>query len=244
MLNIVVLDTNSDEEFNISSLLKTAYAKHELPIKSLTIARELSSILQDGKDHMARCNVFVASLLRDAEGSIEFAQSLRRGREDIFIVFVADQKTDIAACVRPSVRPAGVLFIPLEKFRIYKAINEIYEEHTRMAAREVQPVFKIKTGGEYYSLNTGDISFFEAKGKKIAVKTKGQEILFYSNFDTILENLPEWFVRCHKGFVVNTKQIFQTSFTDMTVTLKDKCTIPISRTYRSDVKTSLDIREV
>ena len=92
-------------------------------------------------------------------------------------------------------------------------------------------------------MKTADISFFEAKGKKIAVKTKGQEILFYSNFETVLRQLPDWFVRCHKGFVVNTRKIQKVNLSEMSLVLIDKCTIPVSRTYRKEIKSIVCFKE-
>jgi DNA-binding LytR/AlgR family response regulator len=34
------------------------------------------------------------------------------------------------------------------------------------------------------------------------MKTQTQEVEFYSNMDAILSGLPDWFIRCHKGFIV------------------------------------------
>lgn len=244
MLSVVVLDTLWEEEVNISSIIKAAYVQRELPIKRLLVTHELSLLLNNADENIKRCNVFIASFGKMAADYIEFAQLLRRNRENIFIVFILDKKVDISACVRPSVRPAGILFIPLEQLRVYQTIREIYVEHLRISEREEQPVFMIKNGADFFSVNTGDISFFEAQSKKIALKTRGQEILFYSNFETILEQLPDWFARCHKGFVVNTKEIVKANFTEMTLTLKDKCTIPISRTYRDEIRALLNLKGV
>jgi len=235
VLNVVVLDTLSEETNSISSILNMAFTRRELPIKRLDVVHELSLLL-NALEQIEQCNVFIASFNQIREEYIDFAQSLRYEKENVFIVFVVDKKTDIALCVRPSVRPSGILFIPLDRMRVYQTISEIYNEHLRITSRDEHPPFIIKNGGDYYSINIDDISFFEATGKKIAVKTRGQEILFYSNFETILKQLPDWFVRCHKGFVVNTKQIAQASFTEMTLTLNDKSRIPISRTYRDDLR--------
>jgi len=243
MLSVLLLDTLHEEEINMSDILKTAYTQRELPIKRLVAFNELSRLLEHPLEHMRRFNVLVASFSKTEDKYIEFAKSLRQQNENIFIIFVLDKQSDIAVCVRPSVRPSGILFVPLEKKRIYQTIKEIYIEYMRVSEREEQPVFKVKSSGEYFSVNTGEISFFEAQGKKIAVKTRGQEILFYSNFETVLEQLPDWFVRCHKGYIVNTKMIIQASFTEMMLKLKDQSIIPISRTYRDEIRTLIEPKE-
>lgn len=244
MLSIIVLDTLYEEEINISEILKDAYSTRSLPIKRLVIFKELLPLLKTSTEQIDRYNVLIVSFARLQIEYIEFAQKLRRQKENLFIIFVVDKKVDISLCVRPSVRPSGILFIPLQRKRIHQTIKEIYVELLRTVEREEQPVFTIKSGGEYFTVNTGDISFFEAQGKKIAVKTRGQEIAFYSNFESILEQLPNWFLRCHKGYVVNTRQIIQTSFTKMMLTLKDKSVIPISRTYRDGIRVFVESKGV
>ena len=240
MLSVLVLDTLYEEEVNISELLKAAYTRRDLPIKRLAVFKELSSLLEHPTEQISRFNVFIASFSKPENEYIELAKSLRMQKDSVFIIFVVDKQVDITSCVCPSVRPSGVLFIPLERARIYQTIREIYTEYMRVSEHEEQPVFKVKSAGEYFSVNTGDISFFESQGKKIAIKTRGQEILFYSNFETILEQLPDWFVRCHKGYVINTKMIVQASFTEMTLKLKDQSVIPISRTYRDEIRSMIE----
>lgn len=244
MLSVLLLDTLHEEKNSVSNLIKAAYARRDLPIKRLAVLTELLPILASPAEQVGGYNVFIASFSKPEGEYIEIARKLRLQRENIFIVFVIDKAVDVASCVKPSVRPSGVLFIPLEKLRLYQTIREIYAEFLRLSEHEEQPVFTVKSGGEYFSVKTGDISFFEAQGKRIAVKTRGQEILFYSNFETVLGQLPDWFVRCHKGYVVNSKAIAQASFTDMTLKLRDQSVIPISRTYRDEVRSLIEQKGV
>lgn len=244
MLSIFVLDTLYDEECSVSEVLKEAYLKRSLPIKRLAVFNDFPTLRKVTGEQAESFNVLIISFSRLLEEYIELAQNLRKQRKDFFIIFIVDKKVDISLCVRPSVRPSGILFIPLEREKIYQTINEIYAEFMSSFEHEGQRVFTIKAGGEYFTINTEDISFFEAQGKKIAVKTRGQEIAFYSNFESVLEQLPDWFVRCHKGYVVNTRQIIQASFTQMTLTLKDKSVIPISRTYRDEIRMLIESKGV
>jgi DNA-binding LytR/AlgR family response regulator len=240
MLNILLLDTLRNENANISGILKDAYARRDLPIKRLAVFYQMQSLMKNPIERLSRFDVFISSFTKLEDACVDLAVSFRRQSDKIFIVFAVDKNVDIASCVRPSVRLSGILFIPLDKLMIYKTIDEIYAEYRKISERGEQPVFTVKSGGEYFTVNTGEISFFEAQGKKIAIKTRGQEILFYSNFETVLEQLPDWFIRCHKGYVVNTKLIAQTNFTDMTIRLNDQSVIPVSRTYKDEVRSLIE----
>ena len=236
MLNVLLLDTLVQNNKNVSDMLKTAYNQRELPISRLALFNEVSALSRYSFENKKQFNVFIATFSKPEEEFIELARMFRMINENIFIVFVVDRIVDVTSCVRPSVRPSGVLFVPLDKQCIYQTVREIYAEFIRVSERETQPVFTVRSEGEYYTVNTGDIMFFEAQGKKIAIKTRGQEILFYSNFESVLEKLPDWFVRCHKGYIVNTNEIVQTSFTKMTLSLRDQSCIPMSRTYRDEIR--------
>ena len=135
MLSIIVLDTMHDEEPNISDILEEAYSKRDLPVKRLAVFREPAPLFGFAEEQSDRFNVFIASFSWLRDEYMELAQNLRRRRKNLFIVFVVGRNVDISCCVRPSVRPSGILFIPLEKQRIYQTLSEIYVELLRSAER-------------------------------------------------------------------------------------------------------------
>jgi len=247
MLNIAILDTlyKEENENNISYYIKNAYKNHELPIKNIMISNSLLK-LKEKIELLKNTDVFILSLLSDniVNESIDFIKSIEPIVNNIFIIYIIDDNVNISKFVRPSIQPAGILLIPLEKSIIYNTINEIYVEKLKNKIKDKNKFFKIKNGSDYYMIDTDTISFFEAQGKKIAVKTNGQEITFYSNFDTILNQVSNNFIRCHKGYVVNINLIVQVNFTEMILILKDKCCIPISRTYKDNIKSLFELQEV
>lgn len=101
-------------------------------------------------------------------------------------------------------------------------------------------VFPVKSGSETRLLRACDILFLESQGRKTALRTKAQEITFYSSFDSLTAQLPDWFLRCHRGYIVNTKKLSGADFTENTLTLSDGSTVPFSRTYRAAVRAALD----
>lgn len=103
--------------------------------------------------------------------------------------------------------------------------------------------FIVKSGPIFYRIPFRSIVFFEAKEKKIAVKTDTKEILFYSNFETVMQKLPDSFVRCHKGFIINAGRVSTVDFREMTAVMDDTCMIPVSRMYKDNLKEYLNRQE-
>lgn len=163
---------------------------------------------------------------------------LKRRNGRLFIVLALPPDCDLGFFIRPSVQPSGVLFVPLIRDKLFAMVREIDAERAR--TQDAGPVFSVKTGGETFFVETSRIYFFEAKSKKIALKTDTQEILFYSSFEKIQSRLPPSFVRCHKGFLINTALIRVISYADMLVTMRDESLIPISRTGKQALQAALD----
>jgi two-component system LytT family response regulator len=115
---------------------------------------------------------------------------------------------------------------------------EVYAEFLRVN-QGTQQRFAVKSGAENVYVNVEDICFFEARAKKIAIKTFTQEIMFYSNFDSVLEQVSEGFIRCHKGFVVSLRHVKGVNWRDMELAITDGSFIPVSRGYKQAVANAL-----
>lgn len=237
MLNILALDTLPHTENSVGAFLSEAKTNGTLPIGMLSVHVDFAQLLAKKNIRYDAYQVFIAAFDRVKPEHIRFFQTLRQEQERMFIVFALARAADIQACVSPSLQTSAVWFIPVDKRHVHETITEIDAAYRRRTAEE--PSLRIKTGGEVFSLNPAQICFFEARAKKMAVKTTGQEIEFYSNFDKLMESLPPCFVRCHRGFMVNIRRITHVSFTDMEVRLDDNSVIPVSRSYKDTFKARL-----
>lgn len=146
---------------------------------------------------------------------------------------------DITTVMRPAIRPSAIFIRPPTHDELRKLIFEICEDISKHPHKSEKDVFIIKSGTTKYRTKLSNISFFESRGKKLAMKTKLQEIEFYSTLNNTIEQLPDSFIRCHKGYIVNTNYILSVNVSSMTIELSDGCTVPFSRTYRNVVKQAI-----
>lgn len=89
-----------------------------------------------------------------------------------------------------------------------------------------------------YRLKEEDIIYLEAINRKIKVVTVNEEIQL-SNYtlQNILTELNDNFIRCHKGYIINTKYIHNIDNTNKLIKLKyTDVLIPIGRKYREDLR--------
>jgi len=237
MLSILVLETQPGEPNNASSLLLSGCKQRNLPVKRLNTVRSMDSFAKEANEK-AKYNTVVMSLKSVQDAHIDYAIKLRSEWHVLFVIFVLGNPADVTAVARPSIQVSGIMFSPPQVDVLYKTIWEVYKEFTRVH-KSNQRRFVVKSGAENIFINIGDIYFFEARAKKIAIKTLTQEVSFYSNFDTVMEQLSEGFVRCHKGFVVNLQHVNGVNWRDMELALSDGSFLPVSRSYKQAVVEAL-----
>ena len=149
---------------------------------------------------------------------------------------------DLNALIRDTLRDEGVSDLLESSPKLRRLIKRMYGEIQRLSDEDEDDgsVFPVKSGAETRLLRTCDIYFFEAQGRKVALRTKAQEISFYSSFEQLMSQLPEWFLRCHRGYIVNTKKMNSVNFAESSILLSDGSSVPFSRSYRDAAKAALD----
>jgi len=66
----------------------------------------------------------------------------------------------------------------------------------------------------------------------VIARTSAQEYEFYDSLDGICSAAPDFFIRVHRSFSVNSRFIDRIDAADKTVLMQDGSFIPFSRTYR------------
>lgn len=136
--------------------------------------------------------------------------------------------------VVPEISPDALLLKPYVYSTATKSIHKLllwcYRDRERSLEKEM--LMKIQTGGEVYYCNYTEVHYLEARDKKIVVHMHENEIAFYDSLQRLEKCLPEYFIRCHRSYIVNFMFIQKISLTDSEFYLNEKTVIPISQKYR------------
>ena len=79
-------------------------------------------------------------------------------------------------------------------------------------------------------VNVKEIQLIERDGRIIRIVTNATDYIIYESLDSILSRLPENFVRCHTGFIVNLDYVV--SIHADYLMMKNDRKISIGRTYK------------
>lgn len=167
---------------------------------------------------------------------LQEAEQLRQKFHDVYLMVIADSKMSPMSYLKPSIMPISLLLRPYSKEQMLSVIHEFIAAfmQTRDGGDEEQYVIETREGKTFVPISR--IVYFEASQKKILIRVGSAEYETYDTMDRLVETLPDFFIRTHRGYIVNQREIDRIKMSDNLIYMKDGSMIPISRSYRSAVK--------
>ena len=115
------------------------------------------------------------------------------------------------------------------------------EELTLRIRRELlegQQELIIQKGQELYRLLLGDLLYIEAEGNYLVLQLKNEKIRIRETMTNMENKLcGKGFIRCHKGYLVNTWHIEKLKGTEVMIRQgEESIAIPVGRSYEKDVR--------
>ena len=164
---------------------------------------------------------------------------------DNYAVFIARNRRNVEDVLCLCMRPAGVMAVPLDKRRIAAVFRQILADFYRLDSQHVPngQYIVCKVGGALHRLNTDEIVFLQALDKKIDICTAKQSIQVYKTMAEMSAMLGEEFIKCHRSYLINVKQITQIDTVNMVVMMGDGSEIPLSRSCKDAVCQAFNRKE-
>lgn len=155
-----------------------------------------------------------------------------------YTVLLISSPDEIFSAVTPSFRPAGILpEIPDEK-SIGRTIDEIHADYIRTTQKKGGPDYHFRIRGIDYTESFDNIYLIEVQSKRITFHTETQQFEFYDSLDAVMKAAPEYFIRVHRSYVVNTKFVKNIDFREKLITFNtdEEHEVYLSRNYVGDLK--------
>ena len=231
ILTLALWDTNAKRAYSIKDRLDMfAPDNKEVTVFPVEIQPPL-------EEH----DVVFVSFDKCTGGVLYAAQAFRQTSEAMFLILVCDNSSDFSSCFRPTIRPSGVLFHPVQNTQIRSVLEEVESEMQRLASKNAEDVFAFKSDGALRRIPVNDILFFEARNKKVSIRTAGQEIAYYDTIENLAAGgeLPPYFMRCHRSYLVNLRKVAELHSATSTIKLVGGEQIPLSRSHQAAIREAL-----
>lgn len=178
--------------------------------------------------HLAKpFDIILLDIIMPMLNGIDTASEIRKNDKAVKIVFLTSSAE--YAVDSYTVRADNYLLKPVEADRLYRCIEDLYEDIKSRAK-----CIYIKSLNKVYCIETDSIEYIEAHGKKETVHLTGGKIIEADNPHYFFEEkllLEDGFFKCHRSYIVNIYQIH--TYTQKEIRMKSGASIPIARSCHS-----------
>lgn len=174
--------------------------------------------------HLTPDFVFLDIQLKNNENGIDFGNTLnQKGIPFIYITANTEVET-LKEAVKTN--PISYISKPFKSNDVIAALELIRLKH------QMKPKITLKLANKDVNVFLDDILFCEAKGSYTEIVTKQYRYTKRINLKDFLEHLESNFVRVHRSFVVNKKQI---TYKTATSVFFNTLEIPVSKLYKDNI---------
>lgn len=164
-------------------------------------------------------------------------EKVREKYREAFLLLIADTGISPMEYLRPTILPTALLLSPFSRPQCEQVLGELISSYcSRFGNKEDEEVFLIETREGNQRVPISQISYVEARDKKIYICTKSESFGFYDTIDHMLEVLPDNFVRCHRSFIVNMDKVKKLLLSEGMIEIDSGETVPLSRSCKKAVR--------
>lgn len=231
MLDIYIMESNSEEYKRLKELCFSFLINMNYESEIYTYSSE-------------NIPITAALFMLEFNGDTElFSRKIREINNGSYIVVLLENYSDLKKAVTPGISPSGFLIKPYERADAETILGEVYSDYIRCNADNKKlGMFVFRQKAKEYSIPFEKIILFESRNKKIIVRTEIQEFEFYATLESVMNDVPDCFMKIHKSFIVNISRIISADYGTMTVEFDDGSAAFMSRTYKNELKEKLGKR--
>lgn len=168
---------------------------------------------------------------------VEQLKTLRRNESAALLMLLTTSRVSPMMYLKPGIAPDLLLLRPFTQSDFNELNEELFDEfETKMSAPDEEEKIIVHSRDGKAVFPFYKISFFEANNKKIHIRIGNEEYDFYDSIDNLMRKVPDYFARCHRSYLVNTKKIKKVKLADGIIELDMGAAIPLSRSYKSNFK--------
>ena len=169
----------------------------------------------------------------------EMSAALRESFPESPLLLMVDVSVSPREYVRPDIMPSAIVLRPTDEEQVRQVVDEFLDSVLVTDDKDQDGSLTIETKEGVTRISFEHISYVEASAKKVFIRTKKEEYGYYDTLDNLESVLPDNFVRCHRGFIVNLSKVSKYVGAENMLYLNDGAMIPVSRSYKGAIREAL-----
>ncbi len=229
MKSALLYDTQTHELDMIDAAFRDVFARHSDDFLKVRACDTISELNRAVKETEIVDMNFIEAV--DVEG-IGVAEKLRKHYPESAILLVVSDNMKPTEYIKPGIMASALIMRPSSAEEIKEILSEFVLSAVREDEAEADNFFFIDTPEGKTRIPYDKIIYIEARQKKIFIRLKREEYGIKETLESMLDSLPENFIKCHRSFIVNKQKITGFNRQDNTVILEGDINIPVSRPFR------------
>ncbi len=226
MLNFVICDDNLAVLNRLAKMLDSIFINNgidaEIGLKSSN-ASNVISYINDNK-----VDVLILDINLNSEiNGCDIADMVRKKNKDVYIIFSTGHLE--YALIAYKYKTFDYLPKPIVEERLEETILRLMDDI------KLTPSKFIKLNNNKTIINQDEINYIKKDGMKLVFCTNNRTYETYSSFNKIQDCLPENFVRCHKSYMVNVKNISNINSNKNTIIFSPNESCSIGAKYKNEI---------
>lgn len=171
------------------------------------------------------------------DGALERLAEYRSEYTDSGLLLITDANMSPLLYLKPGIRADSLMMRPLEHNVVNSTLCEFVQSFLDKSLQNKQNrQYVIECQEGKIQVPYKNIYYFEAREKKVFLRTLKEEFGFYTTMEQLDDELPDDFIRCHRSFIVNREKIVRIKISQNTIQLNHKMEVPLSRSYKPEFK--------
>ena len=233
MINVVAYDRRAAERDAIRSSLWKKIERlpdQDMEFREAENTAELHSVLEEQADP----DLLYYEFLKGQ--TISELRSLRKQCEDSLLMLITDTTVSPLEYLKPGIAPDSLLLRPYTREMLSEINGEFVQTYLDRTEEDDGEKFMVETKSGKIFISFSKIFYFEARDKRLFVRTADEEYPFYGTIDALGPALPSGFRRCHRSYIINVGKISRVAYADNEIEMGDGMFVPVSRRYKKEFR--------
>ncbi len=225
MLNFVICDDNLAVLNRLSKMLEAIFINNDIDAEIGLKALSASDVINYLETHKVDVLILDINLKSEITGC-DIADIVRKKNKDVYIIFTTGHLE--YALIAYKYKTFDYLPKPVVDERLEETILRLMDDI------KFSPSKFIKLNNKTI-INQDEINYIKKDGMKLVFCTDTRTYETYSSFNKIQSCLPENFVRCHKSYMVNLKNITDINSNKNTILFAPNESCSIGSKYKNEI---------
>lgn len=243
MIDIYICEDVQDQRDIIAHYVKAAILIQEYDMKLKAVTDKPEELIEKLKESKNTGLYFLDIDLQSNQNGLMLAKEIREYDPRGFIVFISSHSEMTFMTFQYKVEALDFILKdePQQlQHRICECIEHVNKKYMSIT-RGSGKTITVTRGGRKLTLQYDDIMYFvtSVNEHKLVVHTLNKTIEFFGKMKDIEDEVGEDFIRCHRAYLVNKKNIKEVVYANKIIVMKNQASCPISYRMLGQVKNQL-----